>query len=56
VDETVACRHCGAKTYTPPWRQPVTYVEREDDEQRVFLIIGAAQWLLHRCEIPEDQP
>ena len=40
--------------YVVASRHPVTYVERQDDDQRVFLVIGAANWLLHQCVISEE--
>jgi len=37
-----------------PMRQPVTCVERENDGVRSFLIIGADDWLLHRCVLSAE--
>ncbi len=51
--EVVKCEHCGEKTNVLPSRQPVTYAERQNDAVRSFLIIGADNWLLHRCIIPQ---
>ena len=52
--EVVKCEHCGEKMDVLPSRQPLTYVEREDDGERSFLIIGGDSWLLHRCVPSED--
>lgn len=50
--EVVTCQYCGEKMNVLPTRQPVAYVEREEEGVRSFVIIGADNWLLHRCVIP----
>jgi hypothetical protein len=51
MDESVECQHCGEKIFVTESRLPVTCAERQDDEQRSFVIVGADNWLLHRCVI-----
>jgi hypothetical protein len=50
--EVVTCEHCEEKMNVLPTRQPVVYVEPEEEGVRSFVIIGADDWLLYRCVIP----
>ncbi len=52
--EVVECEHCGEKMNVLTSRLPMRYVERVDDGERSFLIIGEDDWLLRRCVLGED--
>jgi hypothetical protein len=49
--QVILCEHCGKSIQVAPGRQPVSYIEREANGQRAFLIIDVDNWLLHQCVI-----
>lgn len=56
--DPITCRYCGEKVSVTSFDVPVRYREDAADEVRPcqFVIYGDNYWLLHRCEITDDEP
>ncbi|MGO9877565.1 MAG: hypothetical protein ACLPVY_27660 [Acidimicrobiia bacterium] len=49
MDQMVVCEHCGERLFVLAQQLPIVHVEREaGDGRRLFLLIGADGWLVHR--------
>ena len=52
--DVLRCPHCAARVEVLAQRRPVLSRERDDGDERVFVMISGDNWLLHRCVIGGD--